>query len=232
MGVRHRESHPFSETYGPRTRKQKPAHSVPSRSHLRPNRGQKLPVDLAAISDPHLDKSEIEWVHCAPPRPPVGKKKKPIKGTHTSSRPHWGKDTAEEIETKASQTWPGIQISWRSIRGSHLGPPLRPHKVAQTHIYRIPSYPPPCDIFARNEPIFIFSISNPRNSQNDPKLVSIVIIGKFCPFLAILDFFDSYHALSTLCKLKNLRLIFWPFLHQKWSKLHILELEFWVKKSF
>ena len=89
----------------------------------------------------------------------------------------------------------------------------------------------PADISARNEPIFIFSISNPRNGRNDPKLVSIVISGKFCPFLAILDFFDSYHALATLCKLKNLKLIFWPFLGQKWTKLHILGVDFLVKKS-
>ena len=59
-----------------------------------------------------------------------------------------------------------------------------------TYIYvAFQIYPPPCDIFARNELIFIFSISNPRYGRDDPKSVFIVISGKSCPYLVMLDFF-------------------------------------------
>ena len=33
---------------------------------------------------------------------------------------------------------------------------------------------------------------------------TMIVSGLLKPFLAILDFFDSYHALATLCKLENL----------------------------
>ena len=33
---------------------------------------------------------------------------------------------------------------------------------------------------------------------------NMIVSGLLKPFLAILDFFDSYHALATLCKLENL----------------------------
>merc|ERR1711994_813620 len=38
----------------------------------------------------------------------------------------------------------------------------------------------------------------------DSILYTMIVSGLLHPFLAILDFFDSYHALATLCKLENL----------------------------
>ena len=49
-----------------------------------------------------------------------------------------------------------------------------------------------------------FGSSDPKTGLNDP--VSCIMIVSWClnTFLAILDFFDSYHTLATLCKLENL----------------------------
>ena len=43
-----------------------------------------------------------------------------------------------------------------------------------------------------------------RNGQNDPISYTMTVSGLLNPFLVISDFFDSYHAIATLCKLKNL----------------------------
>ena len=45
---------------------------------------------------------------------------------------------------------------------------------------------------------------DPKNGQNDPISYTMIVSGCLKTFLAILDFFDSYHALAMLCKLKNL----------------------------
>ena len=44
----------------------------------------------------------------------------------------------------------------------------------------------------------------PENSWNHAISYTMTVFGLLNPFLAILDFFDSYHALATLCKLGNL----------------------------
>ncbi len=42
-----------------------------------------------------------------------------------------------------------------------------------------------------------------KNGRNDPISSSMIVSGCLKPFLAILDFFDSYRTLATLCKLKE-----------------------------
>ena len=81
----------------------------------------------------------------------------------------------------------------------------------------------------------------PENSWNDPISYTMTVFGLLNPFLAILDFFDSYHALVTLCKLKNLEKVaflttfaqnwrFWPSqnLAEKWLKIE----QYWSKNRF
>ena len=46
--------------------------------------------------------------------------------------------------------------------------------------------------------------NGPESGPIDPISYTMIVSGLLNPFLAILDFFDSYHALATLCKLKNL----------------------------
>ena len=46
--------------------------------------------------------------------------------------------------------------------------------------------------------------SDRKTGTIDPISYTIIVSGLLNPFLAILDFFDSYHALATLCKLENL----------------------------
>ena len=43
-----------------------------------------------------------------------------------------------------------------------------------------------------------------KTGPNDPISYTRIVSGWLKPFSAILDFFDFYHALATLCKLKNL----------------------------
>ena len=47
--------------------------------------------------------------------------------------------------------------------------------------------------------------SDPKNGRNDPISSSMIVSGCLKPFLAILDFFDSYRTLATLCKLEETR---------------------------
>ena len=61
---------------------------------------------------------------------------------------------------------------------------------------------------------------------------TMTVSGLLNPFLAILDFFDSYHALATLCKLKNLgSLAFLAIFLSKMVEIAYSGLIFWVKKS-
>ena len=46
--------------------------------------------------------------------------------------------------------------------------------------------------------------SDRKTGPIDPISYTMIVSGLLNPFLAILDFFDSYHALATLCKLENL----------------------------
>ena len=46
--------------------------------------------------------------------------------------------------------------------------------------------------------------NGPKTGPIDPISYTMIVSGLLSPFLAILDFFDSYHALATLCKLENL----------------------------
>ena len=46
--------------------------------------------------------------------------------------------------------------------------------------------------------------NSPETGPIDPISYTMIVSGLLNPFLAILDFFDSYHALATLCKLENL----------------------------
>ena len=46
--------------------------------------------------------------------------------------------------------------------------------------------------------------SDLKTDLNEPISNIMIVSGLLRPFLAILDFFDSYHALTTFCKLENL----------------------------
>ena len=52
--------------------------------------------------------------------------------------------------------------------------------------------------------LYFRASSAPKTDPSDPKSYTMTVPGLLNPFLAILDFFDSYHALATLCKLENL----------------------------
>ena len=45
--------------------------------------------------------------------------------------------------------------------------------------------------------------SDLNNGRNDPISYTMIVLWLFSTFLAILDFFESYHALAMLCKLKD-----------------------------
>ena len=75
----------------------------------------------------------------------------------------------------------------------------------------------------------------------DPIFYTIVFSGLLNLFSAILIFFELYHALATLCKLKNLEKVaflttfaqnwrFWPSqnLAEKWLKIE----QYWSKNRF
>ena len=83
--------------------------------------------------------------------------------------------------------------------------------------------------------------SDRKTGPIDPISYTMIVSGLLNPFLAILDFFDSYHALATLCKLKNLEKVaflttfaqnwrFWPSqnLAEKWLKIE----QYWSKNRF
>ena len=43
----------------------------------------------------------------------------------------------------------------------------------------------------------------PKTDPIDPMSYTMIVSGLLNPFLAILDFFDSYHALATFCKFEK-----------------------------
>ena len=46
--------------------------------------------------------------------------------------------------------------------------------------------------------------SDAKTGPNEPISYTMIVSGLLNPFLAILDFLVSYHAIATLCKLENL----------------------------
>ena len=46
--------------------------------------------------------------------------------------------------------------------------------------------------------------NDPIHGQNDPILYTMIVSGCLKIYLVILHFFDPYHTLAMLCKLKNL----------------------------
>merc|ERR1711994_124758 len=94
-------------------------------------------------------------------------------------------------------------------------------------------YPPPCDIFGGNMHIsYSMAPSEPKTGPYDPKSYSRIVSAWLKPFSAILDFFDFYHALTTLCKLKNLEeLAFLAIFGNFWCKLVILAISKFGRKT-
>ena len=73
--------------------------------------------------------------------------------------------------------------------------------------------------------------SDRKTGPNDPISYTMIVSGLLNPFLAILDFFDSYHALATLCKLENLgNLAFLAIFDNFWCKLVILAISKFGRK--
>ena len=73
--------------------------------------------------------------------------------------------------------------------------------------------------------------SDRKTGPNDPIWYTMIVSGLLSTFLAILDFFDSYHALATLCKLKNLeKLAFLAIFGNSLCKLVILAISKYGRK--
>ena len=74
--------------------------------------------------------------------------------------------------------------------------------------------------------------SDRKTCPIDPISYTMIVSGLLKPFLAILDFFDSYHALATLYKLENLgNLTFLSIFVSKMVEIAHFGVIFWVKKS-
>ena len=94
--------------------------------------------------------------------------------------------------------------------------------VANTHIYVRNHIPPPLRIFlAQNCNWWSkWNLATANFGPIHPILYTMTVSWLLNLFLAILYFFDSYHALATLCKLENLGNL--AFLAIFAPKLHIL----------
>ena len=74
--------------------------------------------------------------------------------------------------------------------------------------------------------------SDPKTGSNNPISYTMIVSGCLKPFLAFLDFFDSYHVLAMPCKLKELgNLPFLTILDNFCVNWHFLDFDFLVKKS-
>ena len=111
----------------------------------------------------------------------------------------------ENARFRHTRFWRTLEIAYQICESCVT---LALHNGRKTRIYVVISFspPPPGDKNVQKDNFFQYlGPSVHKTGPIDSISYTMIVSGLLHPFLAILDFFDSYHALATLCKLENHR---------------------------